>query len=155
MKNAFFSLFFVLFALSINSVNGQQGTTNQLGFLQLTEKDVPVGYQFITRLKCQSSNVTALYKNIASFENELGKVVHTNFQTLKANKETGTILYFQFENAKDSKAFLDNYLWGNEGKPTIAHPEEYAAYGKFLVIWSTGLNSEIKKASQNMIERLK
>lgn len=155
MKKLFPLLAFV-FAFSISMSVSAQNDSNVLEMFQLKESNLPSGYQFTPKMSCQSKQAAALFRNISSFNNEFGEIAHTAYQSFRGNGETGSILYFQFKDAKDFKQFLDDYLWGKAGNPTSKHPEEYMIFRKnILIVYSVSQDSPLKKASHDMIEQLK
>ncbi|MGB0522001.1 MAG: hypothetical protein ACPGJS_03535 [Flammeovirgaceae bacterium] len=155
MKYFFHILSLTLFVILLfpNTLHAQQG--GSLDVLKLETKDLPTGYQFTEKLKCRSTQAAQLYKNINTYQQELGGVAHASYQSVIGNKDSGSILYFQFNESKDIQAFLEQHLWGDKGQPSKTRPEEYAVYGKILIIWSTNSDSKIKAASKRKIENVK
>lgn len=156
MKNFLPFLFICSLLFLSQASHAQQKANNLLNLFHIKAKDLPSGYQFTEKLMCKSNQAKSLYKSVDSYQDDMGKVVYQSYQSVKAGKDSGTILYFQFQSKRDRDNFLRNHLWGNDGHATSAHPEEYALYlGTVLVIWSTNLDSKLKEVSQKHISRLR
>lgn len=117
---------------------------------QLTKADLPKGYKLTSSLNCKSIQAANFYTDVETlYSLFLGKIVAKGFQSFKNKKEQGTILYFQFENKFEGQSFLEGYLWGQSKKPNAKHPDEYIVIDdNVLIIWSTGLTSNLKEISK-------
>ena len=73
--------------------------------LHLSESDLPEGYEFTETLSCKTAKLSSFYKNIDKYSDELGHVAFKGFQSLEGKGDSGSILYFQFKNAKSLQSF--------------------------------------------------
>jgi hypothetical protein len=62
-------------------------------------------------------------------------------------KDSGCIMYFEFEKKFTMQSFLQGLLWGGK-KATTEHPEEIYINDKWLVIYSFPLKNELKEVSK-------
>lgn len=121
--------------------------------LQLTEKEIPENYTTNNENNCISIQASILYDNPTIYEVIIGKIQKKIIQSFDSKKETGSIIYFEFENEFTATGFLEGLLWDGS-KPTKAHPEEYFNKGNYLIIWSFKKGSLIKKISEEKIKAL-
>ncbi len=121
--------------------------------LQLTEKEIPENYTINNENNCISIQARILYDNTTIYEVLIGKIKQKKIQSFDSKKETGSIIYFEFENEFTASVFLEGLLWGGS-KPTKEHPEEYFNKGNYLIIWSFKKGSLIKKISEEKIKAL-
>ncbi len=119
--------------------------------LKLADNEIPAGYSKSEELLCVTPHASSFYNMTNSYESFLGKVVKKSFQSFGKKGDQGSILYFEYENDFKGSGFLDGLLWGQDLKPSKSEPDDYYAYGKFLVIWSFNLKSEIKKISKTKV----
>lgn len=121
--------------------------------LQLTAKEIPENYTFNNDNNCISIQARILFDKPGIYEMIIGKIKNKRIQSFDSKKESGCILYFEFESEFKAKGFLEGLLWG-EGKPSKEHPEEYFNSGNYLVIWSFKKGSPVKKISEEKIKLL-
>lgn len=121
--------------------------------LQLTAKEIPENYSIKNDNNCISTQARMLFDNPGIYEMIIGKVKNKRIQSFDSKKESGCIIYFEFESEFKAKGFLEGLLWG-ESKPSKEHPEEYFSNGNFLVIWSFKKGSPVKKISEDKIKLL-
>jgi hypothetical protein len=142
LASIIFALFFSLNLLGQN-----------IDSLQLTAKEIPENYSISSDNNCISIQARMLFDNPGIYQMIIGKVKNKLIQSFESKKESGCIIYFEFESEFKAKAFLEGLLWG-ESKPSKEHPEEYFSKGNFLVIWSFKKGSLIKKVSEEKINSL-
>lgn len=122
--------------------------------LKLKTKEIPKSYTLSDGHNCVSIQACTFYNDVATYNNIVGTVKSKQIQSFKSKTDSGTIMYFEFENRFKGDSFLQGLLWGRDKEPTDAHPEEYLAKGKFLIIWSFHPDSAIKEKSEAKIEAL-
>jgi hypothetical protein len=122
--------------------------------LKLSDSEVPSGYVKSDQIICVTPHGCSFYDQTEVFESMLGKVVKKEFQSYDKKGDRGSILYLEFEKEFTGQPFLNGLLWGKEMKPTKAEPDEYYSKGKFLIIWSFNLKSELKPISKAKVARL-
>ena len=122
--------------------------------LKLKTKEIPKGYTLSDGHICITPQACNFYNDIGTFSNFVGTVKSKSIQSFKSKKDSGSIMYFEFDHTFKGDKFLQGLLWGKDGQPTDEHPEEYLAKGKFLIIWSLNSNSAIKEKSETKIEAL-
>ena len=122
--------------------------------LKLKNKEIPKSYTLSDGHNCVSIQACSFYNDVATYSTLVGTVKKKEIQSFKSKGDSGTIMYFEFENRFKGDAFLQGLLWGKDKEPTDAHPEEYLARGKFLIIWSFHPDSPIKEKSEEKIEAL-
>jgi len=125
-----------------------------LADLKLKAKEIPKGYTLNDGQICVSMQACNFYTDIATYSNIVGTVKSKSIQSFKNKTDSGSILYFEFENRFKGDRFLQGLLWGKEGQPSAEHPEEYLTKGKFLIIWSFHPDSTIREKSEAKIEAL-
>lgn len=126
----------------------------QIDSLKLKASEIPQGYNETLKKEYKTVHAASFYDQIEFYESFLGKVKSKDTQSFTKKGDNGTILYFEFEKDFESAAFLEGLLWGKEGKATNKKPDEYLAKGRFLIIWSFGLTSELKQVSKAKITSL-
>lgn len=122
--------------------------------LKLKTKEIPKTYIYSDGHNCVTPQACTFYNDIATYSNIVGVVKSKEIQSFKSKKDSGSIMYFEFENRFKGDRFLQGLLWGKDGEPTNEHPEEYLAKGKFLIIWSFHPDSAIKEKSEAKIDAL-
>lgn len=122
--------------------------------LKLKNKEIPKSYFLSDGNNCISAQACTFYNDIETYSNIVGTVKSKGMQSFKSKTDSGSIMYFEFENRFKGDRFLQGLLWGNDKEPTDAHPEEYLAKGKFLIIWSFHPDSTIKEKSETKIEAI-
>ena len=141
-------VFFCVFFLTVFQTVRSQSIDSIL----LKDSELPSGYRKVDKLLCVTPHAESFYEQSELYESFLGKIVKKEFQSFQMKGDEGSVLYFEFEKEFTGQAFLDGLLWGQSKKPTKSKPDEYFAKGKFLVIWSFKLQSEIKRVSKAKIE---
>lgn len=139
-----------VFSLSFSIISLGQSIDS----LKLNDSEVPKDYSKKDKLTCRTVHAQSFYEQSDLYSSILGAVVRKDFQSFEKKGDKGSILYFEFEKEFQGEAFLQGLLWGTNNKPTKQEPDEYLIKGKFLVIWSFNLDSEIKKISKDKVSRL-
>ncbi len=119
---------------------------------QLTSEELPEGYNSTNELNCKSIQANILFDKPDMYAMLIGKVKYKSFQSFKSKKDSGSILYFEFEEPFEQTGFLEGLLWGGS-KPTSEHPEEYEVKDNILIIWSLRKKSQIKTLSKSKIQK--
>ena len=122
--------------------------------LKLKPKEIPKTYALSDSHVCISGQACNFYNDITTYSNIVGTVKSKEIQSFKNKTDSGSIMYFEFENRFKGDTFLQGLLWGRDKEPTDAHPEEYLAKGKFLIIWSFHPDSAIKEKSEAKIDAI-
>jgi hypothetical protein len=122
--------------------------------LKLKSKEIPKSYFLSDGNNCVSVQACTFYNDIETYSNIVGTVKSKAMQSFKSKTDSGSIMYFEFENRFKGDRFLQGLLWGKDKEPTDAHPEEYLAKGKFLIIWSFHPDSVIKEKSDTKIDSI-
>ena len=122
--------------------------------LKLKSKEIPKSYFLSDGNNCVSAQACTFYNDIATYNNIVGTVKSKAIQSFKSKTDSGSIMYFEFENRFKGDRFLQGLLWGKEGQPSDEHPEEYVAKGKFLIIWSFHPDSTIREKSETKIDAI-
>lgn len=122
--------------------------------LKLKPKEIPKGYTLSDGHICVSPQACTFYTDIETYSNMTGVLKSKAVQSFKNKTDSGSIMYFEFENRFKGDRFLQGMLWGKDGEPTDEHPEEYLAEGKFLIIWSFRSNSKIKEKSEAKVDAI-
>ena len=122
--------------------------------LKLKTKEIPKGYTLSDGHICITPQACNFYNDIATFSNFVGTVKSKSIQSFKSKKDSGSIMYFEFDHTFKGDKFLQGLLWGKDGQPTDEHPEEYVVKGKFLIIWSLQADSPLKEKSETKVETL-
>jgi len=122
--------------------------------LKLKSKEIPKSYFLSDGNNCVSVQACTFYNDIETYSNIVGVIKSKAMQSFKSKTDSGSIMYFEFENRFKGDRFLQGLLWGKDKEPTDAHPEEYLAKGKFLIIWSFHPDSTIKEKSETKIDAI-
>lgn len=139
----------LIFLFAVTDLGAQQ-----IDSLKLNASEIPEGYKETSKKEYKTVHAASFYDQIELYESFLGKVKSKDTQSFTKKGDNGTILYFEFENDFEGAAFLEGLLWGKENKATSKKPDEYLAKGRFLIIWSFGLTSELKQVSKAKISSL-
>jgi len=139
----------VLFLLLTTNIFSQT-----IADLKLKNKEIPKSYFLSDGNNCVSVQACTFYNDIETYSNIVGTVKSKSMQSFKSKTDSGSIMYFEFENRFKGDRFLQGLLWGKDKEPTDAHPEEYLAKGKFLIIWSFHPDSTIKEKSEAKIDAI-
>lgn len=119
--------------------------------LKLTENEILNDYKLTEESKCISIQACTFYENPGMYSGLIGKIKSKEIQNFENKKDSGSIMYFEFEKDFVMKGFLEGLLWGGK-KPTKEHPEEFFVWKNILIIWSFSQNNELKKISKDKIE---
>jgi hypothetical protein len=119
--------------------------------LKLVENEIFNDYKLTEESKCISIQACTFYKNPGMYSALIGKVKSKEIQNFENKKDSGSIMYFEFEKDFGMQGFLQGLLWGGK-KSSEEHPEEFFVWKNILVIWSFSQNSELKKISKEKIE---
>jgi hypothetical protein len=122
--------------------------------LKLTDSEMPKDYSKSDKLICKTIHAQSFYEQSDIYSSMFGSIVKKDFQSFEKKGDKGSILYFEFEKDFTGGSFLKGLLWGEADKPSKKEPDEYFIKGKFLVIWSFSLDSEIKKNSKDKVIKL-
>ncbi|MEN2402339.1 hypothetical protein GKZ90_0021295 [Flavobacterium sp. MC2016-06] len=120
--------------------------------LKLKTKEIPKSYTLNNGNICISPQACTFYNDIQTYSNIVGTLKSKQIQNFKSKGDSGSIMYFEFEQRFKGERFLQGMLWGKDGQPSDEHPEEYVTKGKFLIIWSFHPDSPIKEKSETKIE---
>jgi hypothetical protein len=118
--------------------------------LMLTENEIPNEYKLTKESKCISIQACTFYENPGMYSVLIGNVKSKEIQNFENKKDSGSIMYFEFEKDFEMQGFLEGLLWGGK-KSTKEHPEEFFVWKNILIIWSFSQNSELKKISKEKI----
>ncbi len=122
--------------------------------LKLVENEMPKEYKLTGNDKAISIQAHLFYKNPDMYSMIIGKIKSKEVQNFESSNDSGSIMYFEFEDDFSGESFLKGLLWGQSNKPTKEHPEEIFIKGNLLIIWSFTKNSELKLLSKKKIEAL-
>ena len=115
------------------------------------KEELPKNYLLTESEKCKSIQACSFYNQLDLYSSFIGRVKFKEIQNFESKQDSGSIMYFEFENYFQGESFLIGLLYGTSMKPNKEHPEEYFIKGKFLVIWSFNQNSELKKISKEKV----
>ena len=119
--------------------------------LKLAENEIPNDYKLTEESKCISIQACTFYKNPGMYSALIGKIKSKEIQNFENKRDSGSIMYFEFEKDFEMQGFIEGLLWGGK-KPTKEHPEEFFSWKNILIIWSFSQNSDLKKISKEKIE---
>ncbi len=146
MKKLFYSITF-LFLISTNLFS------QSLEKLKLSAEELPEEYRLTEETQCKSIHPCLFYKQSDLYSSIVGKIKSKKIQNFVSEKDSGSIMYFEFEKEFEGEKFLKGLLWGSD-QPSKLHPEELIAKGKILVIYSFDKDSGLKKLSQDKVKLL-
>ena len=118
----------------------------------------PDGLKPRDKLLCLSPQTRLLFTQFnQNYASLLGaRMTKSGFESFDDGQgDAGSVLYMDFDAplGADAKSFIGGLLWGAPF-PDRAHPDEFYAIGKQLVIWCTQTESHIKRLSQARLEAL-
>jgi hypothetical protein len=122
--------------------------------LELRSEEIPKSYHSTENENCISIQVCTLFKSTDIYSSFFGKVKNKKVQNFESEKDSGSIMYFEFEKEFTGVGFLEGLLWGKSKKPTKDHPETIYNKGNFLIIWSFNPGSEIQKISEEKVKQI-
>ncbi|WP_310380379.1 hypothetical protein [Flavobacterium sp.] len=143
------SVFICLLFFSLTSLVAQN-----IEKLKLVDNEIPKEYTLTENDNAFSIQARLFYKNPDMYSMIIGKVKNKEVQNFQSSNDSGSIMYFEFEENFTVESFLKGLLWGQSKKPTNDHPEEFFVKGNLLIIWSFTKNSALKLLSKNKIESL-
>jgi hypothetical protein len=120
--------------------------------LKLTENEISEEYKITENNQCKSIQASTLFKNPEMYEMIFGKIKSKEIQNFENSKDSGSILYLEFDEKFQNESFLKGLLWGKSDKPTNKNPEEIFVKNNILIIWSFKNDSELKKLSKKKLE---
>src|SRR6185503_20334418 len=109
MKNL--AILFITFLPAIHS------SAQSIDSLKLSDKEIPAGYTLTKENNCISIQACTFYDNPDMYAALIGKVKNKEVQSFDHTNDSGSIMYFEFEDGFKGKGFLDGLLWGGS-KPT-------------------------------------
>ncbi|MBS0645299.1 MAG: hypothetical protein JSR97_01740 [Verrucomicrobia bacterium] len=142
----------IILAVTILTLISTLSFGQTIDSLKLSDTEIPSDYSRPSKILCKTAHSASFYEQTDVYSTFLGTIVKKDFQSFDKKGDKGSILYFEFEKDFTGEAFLNGLLWGQPGKPTKQKPDEYYAKGKFLIIWSFDLDSEIKMLSKTKVQ---
>lgn len=139
----------ILFVFTILSFFGL--SAQSFDKIKLAENEIPAGYKLTNKPQCISIQACTFYNNPQMYDFLIGKVKSKDVQNFENKKDSGSIMYFEFENKFEMENFLQGLFWGGK-KATQEHPEQIFVKDKILIVYSFPLESDLMKVSQKKIE---
>jgi hypothetical protein len=122
--------------------------------LKMDNTEIPKEYSFSETPNCISIQACTFYEQTDMYSMFLGKIKNKSVQNFECKNDSGSIMYFEFEEDFKGEGFLTGLLWGQAKKPTPKHPEQIFTKGKFLVIWSFNDKSQLQKISETKVKQV-
>lgn len=145
MKKYFILLnFLIVFSINIVAQNTEK--------IVLLENEIPKEYKITENNQCKSIQATLLFKTPEMYEMIYGKIKSKKVQNFENPKDSGSVLYVEFEKKFESESFIRGLIWGESKNPTKKNPEEIMVKNNILVIWSFDKNSRLKEISKKKVE---
>jgi hypothetical protein len=119
--------------------------------IMLTENEIPAEYKLTNESQCISIQACTFYESPDTYEALIGKIKSKDIQNFENKKDSGSIMYFEFEEKFEMEGFLKGLLWGGN-KATREHPEQIYVKDKILIIYSFPLKSSLVEVSKKKIE---
>jgi hypothetical protein len=119
--------------------------------IKLTESEIPAEYKLTNKPQCISIQACTFYNNPKMYDFLIGKVKSKDVQNFENGKDSGSIMYFEFENKLEMESFLQGLFWGGK-KATEEHPEQILVKDKILIVYSLPLENDLIKVSQKKVE---
>jgi hypothetical protein len=126
--------------------------SQQIEKMKLSENEITKEYRITENNQSKSIQASTLFKNPEMYEMIYGKIKSKEIQNFENAKDSGSIMYLEFEKNFESESFIKGLIWGKNKKPTNENPEEIFVKENILIIWSFEENSELKKLSKKKIE---
>lgn len=142
MKNILF-LFAILYSFNTSAQKFEK--------IKLTENEIPTEYKLTNEPQCISIQACTFYENPDMYEILIGKLKSKDIQNFENNKDSGSIMYFEFKKKFEMESFLKGLLWGGN-KPTGEHPEQIFVKDQILIIYSFPLKSSLVEVSKKKVE---
>ena len=119
--------------------------------IKLAENEISAEYKLTDQEQCISIQACLFYKHPETYSAFIGKVKSKDIQNFKNKKDSGCIMYFEFEKKFEMESFLKGLLWGGK-KATAEHPEEIFIKDTILIIYSFPLKSKLIEVSKKKVE---
>ncbi|PKB16297.1 hypothetical protein [Flavobacterium sp. 5] len=119
--------------------------------IKLTESEIPAGYKLTDEDQCISIQACTFYDSPEMYGFLIGKVKSKEVQNFVNNKNSGSIMYFEFEKKFEQEGFLQGLFWGGK-KATKEHPEQILVKDKIVIVYSFPLENDLIKVSQKKVE---
>ncbi|QBN17493.1 hypothetical protein [Flavobacterium nackdongense] len=142
MKNILF-LFAILYSFNTSAQTWEK--------IKLAENEIPAEYKLTNESQCISIQACTFYKRPDMYESFIGKLKSKDIQNFENKKDSGSIMYFEFEEKFEMESFLKGLLWGGN-KATREHPEQIYVKDKILIIYSFPLKSSLVEVSKKKLE---
>ncbi len=142
MKNILF-LFAILYSFNTSA--------QTLEKIKLAENEIPAEYKLTNEPQCISIQACTFYKRPDMYESFIGKLKSKDIQNFENKKDSGSIMYFEFEEKFEMESFLKGLLWGGN-KATKEHPEQIYVKDKIVIIYSFPLKSSLVEVSKKKVE---
>ncbi len=142
MKNILF-LFAILYSFNTSAQTFEK--------IKLAENEIPAEYKLTNESQCISIQACTFYESPDMYEALIGKLKSKDIQNFENNKDSGSIMYFEFERKFEMESFLKGLLWGGN-KATREHPEQIFVKDKILIIYSFPLKSSLVEVSKKKVE---
>jgi hypothetical protein len=140
---------YILFLFAIlYSFNTSAQTFDEI---KLAENEIPTEYKLTNEPQCISIQACAFYDSPDMYEILIGKLKSKDIQNFENKKDSGSIMYFEFEKKFEMESFLKGLLWGGN-KATREHPEQIFVKDKILIIYSFPLKSSLVEVSKKKVE---
>jgi hypothetical protein len=101
--------------------------------IKLAENEIPTEYKLTNESQCISIQACTFYESPDMYESFIGKIKSKDIQNFENKKDSGSIMYFEFEEKFEMESFLKGLLWGGN-KATREHPEQIFVKDKILII---------------------
>nr|WP_315195134.1 hypothetical protein [uncultured Flavobacterium sp.] len=141
----------LLFVFTILSFFGV--TAQSFDKIKLEENELPAGYKLTDEPKCISIQACTFYDKPQMYDFLIGKVKSKDIQNFENKKDSGSIMYFEFENKFEMESFLEGLFWGGK-KATREHPEQILVKDKILIVYSFPLENDLIEVSQKKVENI-
>ncbi len=126
-------------------------TAQKFEKIKLAENEIPLGYKVTNKSQCISIQACTFYSNPEIYSSIIGKVKSKDVQNFENKKDSGSIMYFEFEEKFEMEGFLKGLFWGGK-KATREHPEEIFVKDTILIVYSFPLESKIIEVSKNKVK---
>lgn len=120
--------------------------------IKLAENEIPSEYKLTNEPQCISIQACTFYESPDMYEAIIGKLKSKDIQNFENKKDSGSIMYFEFEKKFDMESFLKGLLWGGN-KATKEHPEQFLVKDTILIIYSFPLKSRLVEVSKKKVEK--
>lgn len=142
MKNILF-LFVILYSFSSSAQTFEK--------IKLTENEISSEYKLTNEPQCISIQACTFYDSPDLYEAIIGNLKSKDIQNFENKKDSGSVMYFEFEKKFEMESFLKGLLWGGN-KATKEHPEQFLVKDNLLIIYSFPLKSNLVEVSKKKVE---